>query len=180
METTDIESLKYPVGKFHDPAIYTENLIRTWILIIEQLPAKLRTEVHGLNESAFDTPYRDGGWTIRQVVHHLPDCHMNAYIRFKLGLTEDMPTIRPYLEARWAELDDSKKAPVEMSLVLLESLHKRWVYFLKTVKPADWKRKYYHPESKREFELHNGLALYAWHCDHHLAHITQLKKRMGW
>lgn len=177
---TNIEILRYPVGKFSAPAeIKTEN-INEWIKTIDELPEKVRNAVEKLNDAQLDTPYRDGGWTIRQVVHHLPDSHMNAYIRFKLALTEDNPTIRPYIEDRWAELPDGKSAPVANSLNMLESIHRRLVIVLRNMTSADFKRTFYHPENKVTRTLETNLALYDWHSRHHLAHITELKKRMGW
>jgi uncharacterized damage-inducible protein DinB len=170
---------RYPIGKFTfgDPPdqAQREKLIDD----IEQAPAKLRAAVHGLSDKQFDTPYREGGWTVRQVVHHVPESHMNAYIRFKLALTEDRPTIKPYREDRWAQLPDAQSAPPEVSLSLLDSLHARWVPFLRTLKAEDWKREFQHPELGT-VSLGNNLALYAWHGRHHVAHITELRKRMGW
>ena len=180
MITTEIENQKYPIGKFSAPLEYSGKLIDEWIRTIEELPKKLREEVRNLNDEQLDTPYREGGWTVRQVIHHLPDSHLNAYIRFKLAVTEDLPTIKPYLEKRWAELEDAKQAPAEVSLALLEALHQRWVSFLRTLNEEDLKRKFHHPESKKDIELRSTLTLYAWHSRHHLAHITSLKERKGW
>ena len=136
--------------------------------------------MHGLTEAQFDTPYREGGWTIRQVVHHLPDSHLNAYLRFKLALTEDNPTIKPYDGARWAELPDTAGTAVGVSLVLLESLHRRWVVLLKAMTEPDWSRTYFHPDQNKSLALGNVLAMYAWHGKHHLAHVNGLRDRMGW
>ena len=177
---TDIEKLKYPVGKFIKPDIFTKQQISDWITIIEQLPSKLRKEVEHLSDEQLDTPYRPDGWTVRQVVHHLGDSHMNSYLRFHWTLTEDKPTIKPYFEDRWAELPDTKFAPIEMSLNLIAALHFRWVYSLKLMNENDFNKIYIHPEYGKEFDLKTALGSYAWHCDHHLAHITELKKRMGW
>src|SRR5262249_10530754 len=138
-----------------------------------------RTAVQGLSPQQIETPYRDGGWTVRQVVHHVPESHMNAYIRFKLALTEDEPTIKPYREDRWAQLPDCQATPLEVSLALLESLHERWVGLLHLLKPEDWKRTFRHPELGI-VSLEKNLALYSWHGRHHVAHITELRKRMGW
>ena len=145
----------------------------------EETPEKLRAAVQDLNEEQLDTPYRPGGWTIRQVIHHLPDSHMNSYVRFKLALTENTPAIKTYDEAKWAELDDSKDTPVEVSLNLLESLHKRWVVLLRSMSEKDFHRSVNHPEWG-EIKLDRMLALYSWHCRHHLAHITTLRQRKGW
>ena len=180
MINEELETLRYPVGKFSAPKEFSTALSREWIGAIEDLPKKLNQAVTNLDDTQLDTPYRDGGWTVRQVVHHLADSHMNSYIRFKLAMTEDLPTIKPYFEERWAELEDAKHAPVEISLSLLEALHKRWVAFLKTLTEDDLKRKFHHPESNRDFELRAILALYAWHSNHHLAHIATLKERKGW
>lgn len=173
------EKLRYPIGKFKTPDSVSESDISSYIDIIEKLPERLIKEVKSLDESQLDTPYRDEGWTVRQVVHHVADSHMNAYIRFKLALTEDTPTIKPYLEARWAELADSK-APVNLSLPIIEGVHKRWVIILRNMKSEDFEKKLFHPEHNKELILKNVAALYAWHCNHHLAHITELKKREGW
>jgi hypothetical protein len=180
MNTEESEKLKYPIGKFSAPKEFSKGLYAQWIETIAGLPGKLKSGVNALNDAQLDTPYREGGWTVRQVVHHLADSHMNSYIRFKLAMTEDLPTIKPYFEERWAELDEAKNAPVELSLSLLEALHARWVVFLRTLSEDDLKRKFHHPESKKDFELRSILALYAWHCNHHLAHITSLKERKGW
>src|SRR4029077_19547630 len=135
-----------------------------------------RAAVAGLTDAQLDTPYRPGGWTVRQVVHHVPDSHANAYVRFKLGLTEEAPTIRPYEEARWAELPEAKGAPVEPSLALLEALHERWMLALRAVEPAQWEREVVNPEPGR-YPLDQLLAMYAWHSRHHVAHVTELRRR---
>jgi len=176
----DLETLRYPLGKFSAPPALAHGDIERWIHTLEVLPQQMRDAVKGLNDEQLDTQYRDGGWTIRQVVHHVPDSHMNAYFRFKLALTEDNPTIRPYLEDRWAQLPDSKSAPVDVSLDILEAVHKRWVMVLRNMSDADFKRTFYHPENKTTRTLEVVLALYDWHSKHHLAHITELKKRKGW
>lgn len=180
MIPVEIENLKYPIGKFNAPNEYSPEMIRQWIQSIDEIPSLLRSAVKGLDDKQLDTPYREGGWTVRQVIHHLADSHMNAYIRFKLTMTEDTPVIKPYIESRWAELEEAKHASVEISLSLLEALHRRWVLFLRSMKEEDFGRKYHHPESKRDFELWTVLALYAWHGVHHLTHITALAKREGW
>ena len=171
--------LKYPVGKFHRPEELTEKQRRACVQTIEETPARLRAAVAGLTPVEVDTPYRPGGWTIRQVVHHMPDSHMNSYIRFRLALTEDEPTIKPYDEARWAELADAKSAPIEPSLAMLESLHARWVMLLRSLSPKDWTRRFRHPELGL-MTLEQNLALYDWHGRHHVAHITSLRERQGW
>ena len=146
---------------------------------IRSLPPILRRAVNGLNDKQLDTPYREGGWTVRQVIHHVPDSHLNAYMRYKLALTEDEPTIKPYAEDRWAQLSDTQSTPVEVSLTLLDSLHTRWVQLLRAIKPEEWKRNFRHPELGT-VSLEKNLGLYAWHGKHHVAHITELRKRMGW
>ena len=170
---------RYPIGKFHFEGALSEDQKLALIADIEQAPAAMRAAVAGLSPQQLETPYRDGGWTVRQVVHHVPESHMNAYIRFKLALTEDVPTIKPYAEDLWAKLPDVPVTPIEFSLVLLESLHKRWVILLRSIKAEDWKRTFRHPEMG-VVSLEKNLALYSWHGKHHLAHVTELKKRMGW
>ena len=170
---------RYPIGKFHFERSPSEVQRKDLISDIEQAPAALRAAVGGLSPQQLDTPYRDGGWTVRQVVHHLPDSHMNAYVRWKLALTEDEPTIKPYAEDRWAQLADSQSTPVEVSLVLLESLHTRWVQLLRSLGPEDWKRQFRHPELGT-VSLEKNLTIYAWHGNHHVAHVTELRKRMNW
>jgi len=176
----DLETLRYPVGKFSPPPAVSREDIARYIRTIETLPRMMRDAVRNLGDDQLDTRYREGGWTIRQVVHHVPDSHMNAYCRFKLALTEDNPTIRPYLESLWAELPDGKSAPVDISLDILEAVHKRWVIVLQNMSADDYKRTFYHPENKVTRTLEVNLSLYDWHSRHHLAHITELKKRMGW
>jgi hypothetical protein len=177
---TSTADLRYPVGRFTRPNVLTPAERKAAIDAIAKAPAALRTAVSGLTDAQLDTPYRPDGWTVRQVVHHVPDSHLNAYVRFKLGLTEDMPTIKPYDEAKWAELDDGKSKLVEDSLKLLEALHARWVFLLRRMQPADFARKLNHPDWDTPLSLDVLLALYAWHGKHHVAHITALKKRMGW
>ena len=170
---------RYPIGKFSYDGLPTEEQRKKLIDDIAQAPAALRAAVRGLSPQQIETPYRDGGWTVRQVVHHVPDSHMNAYIRFKLALTEDEPTIKPYMEDRWATLPDTQAAPLEVSLALLDALHDRWVCLLRSMQPQDWQRTFRHPELG-VMPLEKTLALYAWHGRHHVAHITELRKRMGW
>jgi uncharacterized damage-inducible protein DinB len=170
---------RYPIGKFSYSGPPTAEEKQKFLDDIEQAPAQLRAAVASLSEQQLDTPYRDGGWTVRQVVHHVPDSHMNSYMRFKLALTEDNPTIKPYMEDLWAELPEAKSAPVEVSLSLLEDLHRRWMLLLRGLKPEDWKRTFRHPELG-SVELEKNLALYAWHGKHHVAHVRNLRERMGW
>lgn len=170
---------KYPIGKFHYDGPPSDAQKKSFIDEIAQTPANLHASVKGLTEAQLDTPYRDGGWTIRQVVHHLPDSHLNSYVRFKLALTEYEPTIKPYAEDRWAELADTKATPIEVSLTLLDSLHDRWVRLLRSLTPEDWKRTFRHPDLGL-LDLEKTLAIYAWHGRHHVAHITNLRAREGW
>ena len=170
---------RYPIGKFSFDGALTEEQKSKHLEDIEQTPARLRAAVRGLSDPHLDTPYREAGWTVRQVVHHVPESHMNSYIRFKLALTEEEPTIRPYLEDRWAKLPDATTAPVELSLILLEFLHKRWMLVLRAMKPEEWKRTFRHPEIG-QMTLEKALALYSWHGRHHVAHVTSLRERMGW
>lgn len=170
--------LKYPIGKWSWPAKpLTDDERRTAIREIAETPAHIRAAVKGLSEKQLDTPYRPGGWTVRQVVHHLPDSHMNAYTRFKLALTEDNPVIRPYEESAWAELADGRGPQVRESLALLEALHARWVFLLEHMPPSDFQRPLRHPEHDRKLTLDMMTAMYAWHGRHHAAHITRLRER---
>lgn len=174
-----MSDLAYPIGKFtwDGPKGAADRAVR--IDAIAAAPAALRAAVLGLSDAQLDTPYRPGGWTVRQVVHHVPDSHMNAYVRFKLAVTEDAPTIKPYDEAAWAELADVKAVPVATSLALLDALHARWVALLASLGDADWARTFRHPELGL-VPLEKNLALYAWHGRHHVAHVTSLRARMGW
>jgi hypothetical protein len=175
----DIADLRYPVGKFKAPDIYTDEMRKIFIKDIEKMPVLFRKAVNGLSKKQLDTPYRQGGWTIRQVVHHVPDSHLNAYVRFKLALTENEPTIKPYEQEKWAELNDSFNTPVSVSLDLLEALHKRWVTLLLSLSEPDFKRNFRHPEIGL-VNIDWALSQYAWHGKHHTAHITSLRTRMGW
>ena len=172
------KDLRYPVGRFdmgpHPAASERERLID----IVEATPARMREAVAGLSDAQLDTEYRPGGWRVRQVVHHVPDSHMNSFMRFKWGLTEDVPTIKTYDEARWAELPDAA-APIEVSLGLLEALHERWVLLLRAMTDADYAREIGHPEWG-SLTLGQMLELYGWHCRHHVAHITSLRQQRGW
>jgi uncharacterized damage-inducible protein DinB len=171
--------LRYPIGPFKlDDDHLTEEQRQLFINQIAETPAKLRQAVKGLSPEQLDTPHRPGGWTVRQVVHHLPDSHLNSYFRFKLALTEDEPVIKPYDEARWAELSDSRDTPIEVSLGLLESLHERWVVLLRAMPAWQYERKFRHPELG-VVSLNKNVALYAWHGRHHVAQITSLRERMG-
>jgi hypothetical protein len=173
---TDLEQLRYPVGRFERLKAPLDRAAREGHLeTIAQAPATLRALTAGRSDVDLDTPYRPQGWTVRQVVHHVPDSHMNAYIRMKFALTEDAPVIKTYDEARWAELPEAKTAPAEISLALLDALHRRWLMFLRALSDADFGRAYRHPELG-DVTLDEAVALYAWHCRHHAAHI---KKGLG-
>lgn len=170
---------RYPIGRFDRNINVSKEMLSNFIKTIEGLPAQLRKEVEDLTPQQLDTPYRDGGWTIRQVVHHIPDSHLNAYVRFKLALTEDNPQIKTYEEYLWAELPDTFNTPIEVSLQLLQSVHTRWTFLLYALSEKQFERTFQHPDWGN-ITLSRTLALYAWHSKHHLAHITELKKRMGW
>ena len=170
---------RYPIGKFTPPEKVTPALRTQAIDTIAETPAKLRAAVKGLKDAQLDTPYREGGWTVRQVAHHVPDSHLNAYTRLKLALTEKEPTIRPYDEARWAELADAKTT-IEVSLSLLDSLHERWVRLWRSLQPEDFARTLRHPDHPGVLTVDWLLFLYAWHGRHHTAHITELRRRMSW
>ena len=174
-----MSDLQYPIGRFARPRPSTPELRQNAINQIAALPGEIRRAAAGLSDAQLDTPYRPSGWTIRQVIHHLPDSHLNSYVRYRLALTEEEPTIKPYAEERWAELPDAQSGPVEMSLKLLESLHVRWVVLLRSLTDEQWKRKFNHPEDG-VVDLETNVHIYAWHGRHHLAHITGLRERMGW
>jgi uncharacterized damage-inducible protein DinB len=170
---------RYPIGKFDWKNSLNDDERRRSIEEIENTPAKFRSAVARLTPKQLDTPYRDGGWTVRQVIHHLADSHLNSYVRFKLALTEEQPVIKAYDEKLWAELPDTRDTPVETSLTLLEALHQRWVVLLRSMKPADFTRAFRHPE-RGPVSLDTAVAMYAWHGRHHTAHVTVLRDRMGW
>ncbi|HKO01538.1 MAG TPA: putative metal-dependent hydrolase [Thermoanaerobaculia bacterium] len=171
--------LRYPVGNFEARNKITSDERRALIGMIADAPRNLRGAVANLNERQLDTPYRDGGWTVRQVAHHVPDSHLNAYTRLKLALTEDEPTIKPYEEARWAELADSRETPIEVSLTLLDSLTTRWVTLLNSMTENDFARKFRHPDHGA-VDVDWLVQMYGWHSRHHVAHITSLRARNGW
>jgi uncharacterized damage-inducible protein DinB len=175
---TEIDALRYPVGHFKAPSSNDSATRAQWIQDLRELPERLRAAVAGLSDAQLDTPYREGGWTVRQVVHHVADSHMNSYVRFKLALTEDNPTIKPYDEAAWAKLADSQ-LPIGPSLELIASLHARWVGLLEGMSEADFAKTFNHPEHGKQ-NLGTTVALYAWHSRHHTAHITSLRARQGW
>ena len=170
---------RYPIGKYIVQP-FSEKLLGEWLIDIKNLPQHLENSILNLDEQQLNTAYRDGGWTVKQVVHHVADSHMNAYTRFKLGLTEDKPVIKPYDEAAWAEMADSKNLPINISLTLLHSLHIRWYEILKNMSADEFKKTIYHPEQKKEISLWELLGMYAWHGKHHVAHITSLCEREKW
>lgn len=174
-----MENLSYPIGKY-EAQPFSEKQLQQWLIDIQFLPQHLENAVLNLDEAQLDTPYRPDGWTVKQLIHHVADSHMNAYIRFKLGLTEQNPTIKPYEEKLWAEMADTKNLPINVSLTLLHSLHARWVEVLKSIEDAQWERTVVHPEHGRQMTLWFLLGMYAWHSRHHTAHITALRERMKW
>lgn len=174
-----MSDLRFPIGKLEIPDSSSPTERRQWIENIVEAPASLRKAVAGLTPEQLDTPYRPEGWTVRQVAHHLPESHMNSYIRFKLALTEDSPTIKPYDEAAWAELADAKESEIEPSLLLLEALHQRWTRLLEDLTAEEFEKGFQHPELG-SIRLDQNCAIYSWHGKHHVAHITSLRERNGW
>ncbi|KGL63144.1 YfiT family bacillithiol transferase [Polaribacter sp. Hel1_85] len=175
-----IEELKYPIGKFNIPEKITKKNIEDWISLLERFPQELEFLTRELSENQLDTPYRENGWTIRQVVHHCYDSHHNSYTRFKWALTEDKPVIKAYFEERWAELHDSKSAPILLSIDGLKALHSKWVYLLRGLSEKDLEKSFIHPSGNEEVSLKENIGIYAWHCRHHYHHIEQLMIRKGW
>ena len=175
----DLDDLRFPIGSFSLPAASLPGIRAAHIETLRRLPERLKAAVSGLDDSQLDTPYREGGWTVRQVVHHVADSHSVCLIRFKLALTEDWPTINPYNEAAWANLADSRRLPVDVSIALIDALHSRWVALLKSLTDEDFQKGFNHPERGR-LNLATTLAIYDWHSRHHTAHITGLRARMGW
>lgn len=174
-----MEDLRYPIGKFTPKDSHTAEEIAAYIFRIETLPAKVEKAIQGLSDEQLDTPYRDGGWTVRQVVHHISDSHMNAYIRIKWMLTEETPLIKAYNEKGWAETPETKADP-SLSLHLLKALHTKWVVLARKLSPQDLQKHFIHPDTQKHIRMDNLLGTYAWHGEHHLAHITNLKERKGW
>jgi hypothetical protein len=175
-----VTDLRYPIGKFEHRGPGTAAQREAWIEDIAALPRRLREAVAGLDDAQLDTPYRPGGWTVRQVVHHLADSHINSYVRFRLAVTEDGPTIKPYQQHLWAELPDARTADIAVSLGLLEHLHDRWVRLLRTFGAADFARPFRHPERNALLDVDWMVQMYSWHGRHHVAHITELRRREGW
>lgn len=175
-----MEHLKYPIGQVQIPVSITNQHIFDWISDIESFPNKLENLVQNLTEEQLNTPYRDGGWTVRQTIHHCGDSHVNSYVRFKWALTEEQPTIKAYYEDRWAEIFDTKDAPIELSLHFIKALHAKWVYLLKGLSEQKLNKEFIHPESGNAISLKQNIAIYAWHCKHHYAHIQNLLTRNNW
>ncbi|MEL4308060.1 YfiT family bacillithiol transferase [Joostella sp. CR20] len=180
MTTPTLQQLQYPIGKYQSPANISATDIKNWIRTIEFFPEKLEALVEDFDDDQLDTPYRPEGWTVRQLIHHLADSHLNSYIRFKWTLTEDKPVIKAYFEDRWADLEDGKNDDIEMSLMLIEALHKRWASMLKKLTETQFKRTFIHPESNEEISLKKLISIYDWHCRHHFEHINALAKREEW
>ena len=180
MEKETLEKLRYPIGKYEIPDPITDKHLEEWISILENLPQRLSTLVEPLSEAQLETPYRPGGWTVRQVIHHVSDSHHHSYIRFKWALTEDNPTIKPYLQSGWAELFDSRTAPIQMSLDHLKVVHHKLVYLLRGLSREQLQRKFTHPEDNSETSLLENIGRYVWHGNHHFAHINNLIHREGW
>lgn len=180
MNNPTLEQLKYPIGKPSIPTIITSEIIKKWIVILENFPSKLEKITEILSEEQLNTPYRNNGWTIRQVVHHCYDSHHNSYTRFKWSLTEEKPIIKAYFEERWAELHDSKLAPIELSINAIKTLHAKWVYLLKELSEHELNKSFIHPDGNEEVSLKENIGIYAWHCNHHFAHIEQLLIRKNW
>ena len=179
MEYT-LEQLAYPIGKFEAPAQPSEKDIAKWIRKLEHVPKWYDAIIENLDEEQLNTRYRPNGWTINQVIHHVADSHMNAYIRIKLALTEDTPTIKPYAENLWAELPDVQAVPVNVSITLIHALHRRWIEIFKNMTQADFVKCYFHPEQNRKVPLWEALAMYAWHGEHHFEQINRLRQRRNW
>lgn len=180
MENNQLEQLRYPIGKFEVPSTITKEQLKEWISVLEHLPQSLYDLVAPLSNIQLETPYRPGGWTVRQLVHHISDSHHNSYIRFKWALTEDNPVIKPYDEKAWANLFDTKTAPIQMSLDHLKAVHAKLVYLLKGLSADDLQRKFIHPDGNAESTLEVNIGRYAWHSNHHYAHIANLAQREGW
>ena len=180
MENSELEKLSYPIGKFIAPNLYSNEYLSEKISEIATFPERLKKEVLNLTDEQLDTTYRNGGWTIRQVIHHCADSHMNCFIRIKWALTEENPIIKYYHEDRWAELQDNLNMPIQSSLLLLEGLHFRLSYLMKSLSNVDLKKSFIHPEHSKEFKIEEIIGTYAWHGNHHLAHIIGLKRRKGW
>ncbi|GAA4462254.1 bacillithiol transferase BstA [Nemorincola caseinilytica] len=180
MTDNELEQLRYPIGRYEKPAAFDAAQLPEWLGVLRALPSWMDACIENLDEQQLHTPYRPGGWTIQQVVHHVADSHLNAYIRLKLALTEDNPTVAPYDENAWATLPDVEAVPVNVSVTMLHTIHRRLVAVLERLSPADMERTYFHPQHQRTFPIWELIALYVWHSRHHTGHIQQLRDRMGW
>ena len=180
MTETELDHLRYPIGKFEKPKNISQDHLNSWISILEHLPSRLSNLVSSLNDEQLDTPYRPDGWTVRQVIHHVSDSHHHSYIRFKWALTEDKPVIKPYFEQNWANLFDTKTATIQMSLDHLSAVHFKLVYLLKGLTDEQLSRSFIHPDGNEEVVLKQNIGIYAWHGSHHYAHIENLMKQEGW
>lgn len=180
MTDSELQKLRYPIGHFSSPDVITDSQLQEWIVTLEQFPNKLQKLVINLFPEQLDTPYRPGGWTVRQVVHHVADSHHHSYIRFKWALTENKPVIKYYYEQLWAELEDAKSAPIGLSLNHLSAVHAKLVYLLKGMSETDFNKSFIHPEHNEEVSLKTNVGKYAWHSNHHYAHIKTLFDRNGW
>lgn len=176
----DLDKLRYPIGKFEQPTTFNPTEISTWIDVLNALPSWLDVIIENLDAHQLETPYRPDGWTMNQTIHHLADSHMNAFVRFKLALTEDNPTVKPYEEARWAETPENFSVPVNVSITFLHALHRRWTALLQALSEEDWQKTYYHPEQQKNVPLWRVAAMYAWHSKHHMEQLRGLKERMNW
>ncbi|UOU97560.1 putative metal-dependent hydrolase [Chryseobacterium daecheongense] len=177
---SDLEHKKFPIGPFEWPGHISDIELDEHIKVIKSFPGKLKNLIEDFNDDQLDTQYREGGWTVRQLVNHIADSHINSFIRFKLALTEDNPTIKPYDEAKWAELQDSISMPVKPAMRMIKGTHQRWATLLKSLTNKQFERTFHHPEQQKDYDLRNYLAFYLWHCNHHFAHIENLKKEKGW
>ena len=180
MTEQELQKLRYPIGKFENPTHISKEQITAWISVLEEFPNRLKTLVNDLSDEQLETPYRPEGWTVRQTVHHVSDSHHHSYSRFKWALTEDKPLIKAYYEERWAELEDSKSGPIAISLQHLQVIHTKLVYLLKHMNAEDFEKSFIHPETNKQVSLKQNLGIYAWHSNHHYAHIENLLKRKGW
>ncbi len=176
----DLEQLRFPIGRWSWPDTVSPEDLRGWIVDLNAAPSQLRAAVAGLNDIQLDTAYRPGGWTVRQVVHHVADSHLNSQCRIRWALTEDEPTIKPYDQPAWGELPDCRLSPIEPSLDILDGLHRRWVALAEALAPAELARQYLHPEHAQPLRIDKTLGMYAWHGKHHIAHIQGLRQRSGW
>lgn len=174
------EHKKFPIGPFEQPENICDSKLDEYIKVIKDFPGKLKNLIEDFSDDQLDTQYREGGWTVRQLVNHIADSHINSFMRFKLALTEENPVIKPYDEAKWAELQDSANMPVKPAMRMIKGTHQRWVALLKSLTNRQFEKTFHHPEHNKDYTLRNCLALYAWHCNHHFAHIENLKKEKGW